>query len=100
MNQYPILDPDRLVMNRHRRAPAGAIETPVLREGMVVLDPPGFEAQAAAFRSGVAREASTQSPPLAALAHGSGAMRASRYGILRAASMWITRRFRGQQYET
>ncbi len=46
---YLILDPDRSVMIHHRRGHAGAIETRVLREGVVVLDPPGFEAQVAAF---------------------------------------------------
>jgi Uma2 family endonuclease len=46
---YLILDPDRRVMIHHRRAHAGAIETRVLREGMVILDPPGFEAEVAAF---------------------------------------------------
>ena len=46
---YLILDPDRRVMIHHRRGHAGAIETRVLREGVVVLDPPGFEAQVAAF---------------------------------------------------
>jgi hypothetical protein len=38
-------------MIHHRRGHAGAIETRVLREGMVVLDPPGFEAQVAAIFS-------------------------------------------------
>jgi Uma2 family endonuclease len=46
---YLILDPDRRVMIHHRRGHAGAIETRVLREGKVILDPPGFEAQVAAF---------------------------------------------------
>ncbi|HZZ24056.1 MAG TPA: Uma2 family endonuclease [Roseiarcus sp.] len=46
---YLILDADRRVMIHHRRGHAGAIETRVLREGVVVLDPPGFEAQVAAF---------------------------------------------------
>ena len=46
---YLILDPDRRVMIHHARGQAGAIETRVLREGKVVLDPPGFEAQVAAF---------------------------------------------------
>jgi Uma2 family endonuclease len=46
---YLILDPDRRVMIHHRRGQAGAIETRVLREGKVILDPPGFEAQVAAF---------------------------------------------------
>jgi Uma2 family endonuclease len=46
---YLILDPDRRVMIHHRRGRAGAIETRVLREGVVILDPPGFEAQVAAF---------------------------------------------------
>jgi hypothetical protein len=36
-------------MIHHRRGHAGAIETRVLREGMVVLDPPGFEAKVAEF---------------------------------------------------
>ena len=49
VNHYLILDPDRRVMIHHRRGHAGAIETRVLREGMVVLDPRGFEAQVAAF---------------------------------------------------
>jgi Uma2 family endonuclease len=49
VNHYLILDPDRRVMIHHRRAHAGAIETRVLREGAVVLDPPGFEAEVAAF---------------------------------------------------
>jgi hypothetical protein len=34
-------------MIHHRRGQAGAIETRVLREGVVVLDPPGFEAEVA-----------------------------------------------------
>ena len=46
---YLILDADRRVMIHHRRAEAGAIETRVLREGVVVLDPPGFEAEVARF---------------------------------------------------
>jgi Uma2 family endonuclease len=49
VNHYLILDPDRRVMIHHKRGHAGAIETRVLREGVVVLDPPGFEAQVAAF---------------------------------------------------
>ena len=49
VNHYLILDPDRRDMIHHRRAHAGTIETRVLRDGMVVLDPPGFEAQVAAF---------------------------------------------------
>jgi Uma2 family endonuclease len=49
VNHYLILDPDRRVMIHHRRGHAGAIETRVLREGKVILDPPGFEAQVAAF---------------------------------------------------
>jgi len=49
VNHYLILDPDRRVMIHHRRGHAGAIETRVLREGVVILDPPGFEAQVAAF---------------------------------------------------
>ena len=46
---YLILDPDRRVMIHHKRGQAGAIETRVLREGKVILDPPGFEAEVAGF---------------------------------------------------
>ena len=49
VNHYLILDPDRRVMIHHRRGHAGAIETRVLRDGVVVLDPPGFEAQVSGF---------------------------------------------------
>jgi Uma2 family endonuclease len=49
VHHYLILDPDRRVMIHHRRGEAGAIETRVLREGMVILDPPGFAAQVAEF---------------------------------------------------
>jgi Uma2 family endonuclease len=49
VSHYLILDPDRRVMIHHRRGHAGAIETRVLREGKVVLDPPGFDAQVAEF---------------------------------------------------
>jgi Uma2 family endonuclease len=49
VHQYLILDADRRVMIHHRRGQAGAIETRVLSEGMVVLNPPGFEAQVAEF---------------------------------------------------
>lgn len=49
VSHYLILDPDRRVMIHHRRGQAGAIETRVLREGLVVLDPPGFEAKVAEF---------------------------------------------------
>jgi hypothetical protein len=48
VNQYLILDPDRLVMIHHRRAHAGAIDAPVLREGKVILDPPGSRTNDAA----------------------------------------------------
>jgi Uma2 family endonuclease len=46
---YLILDADRRVTIHHRRGHAGAIETRVLREGKVVLDPPGFDAEVAEF---------------------------------------------------
>lgn len=49
VHHYLILDPDRRVMIHHRRGQAGAIETRVLREGVVVLDPPGVEAEVAEF---------------------------------------------------
>jgi Uma2 family endonuclease len=46
---YLILDPDRRVMIHHKRAQAGAIETRILRDGLVRLDPPGLEAEVVAF---------------------------------------------------
>ena len=46
---YLILDADRRVMIWHRRGGADAIETRVVRDGVIRLDPPGFEAEAAAF---------------------------------------------------
>lgn len=46
---YLILDADRRVMIWHKRAQAGAIETRVVRDGVIRLDPPGFEAEAAGF---------------------------------------------------
>ena len=46
---YLILDADRRVMIWHRRGAADAIETRVVRDGVIRLDPPGFEAEAAAF---------------------------------------------------
>ena len=44
--------PDRRPRPPHddlAHASAGAIETRVIRDGVIGLDPPGFEAQAAAF---------------------------------------------------
>ena len=49
VEHYLILDPDRRVMIHHKRGQAGAIETRILRDGVVRLDPPGFEAEVAAF---------------------------------------------------
>jgi Uma2 family endonuclease len=46
---YLIVDSERRVMIHHRRAAAGAIETRVLRDGEVALDPPGFAAEVASF---------------------------------------------------
>jgi Uma2 family endonuclease len=46
---YLILDPDRRVMIWHKRAQAGAIETRILRDGPIRLDPPGLEAEVVAF---------------------------------------------------
>src|SRR5271166_730631 len=48
VEHYLILDPDRRVMIHHKRG-QGAIETRVLRDGLVRLDPPGFEAKVAGF---------------------------------------------------
>jgi hypothetical protein len=36
-------------MIHHRRAEAGVIETRVLRDGLVPLDPPAFDAEVATF---------------------------------------------------
>ncbi len=48
VEHYLILDPDRRVMIDHKRA-TDAIETRILRDGLVRLDPPGLEANVAAF---------------------------------------------------
>jgi len=49
VEHYLILDADRRVMIWHKRGQAGAIETRVLREGRLRLDPPGLEAEVAGF---------------------------------------------------
>ena len=49
VEHYLILDPDRRVMIHHKRGQAGAIETRILRDGVVRLHPPGLEADVAAF---------------------------------------------------
>ena len=49
VEHYLIVDPDRRVMIHHKRGTAGAIETRILREGLVRLEPPGLEAEVAAF---------------------------------------------------
>jgi Uma2 family endonuclease len=46
---YLILDPDRAVLIHHKRGQAGAIETRILREGLLKLDPPGIEADVKAM---------------------------------------------------
>ena len=43
VEHYLILDPDRRVLIWHKRGHAGAIETRVLRDGLLRLDPPGLE---------------------------------------------------------
>jgi Uma2 family endonuclease len=43
VEHYLILDPDRRVAIHHKRGMGDAIETRVLPEGAVKLDPPGFE---------------------------------------------------------
>lgn len=48
VEHYLIIDPDRRVMIHHKRGP-DAIETRILREGALKLDPPGLEAEVAAF---------------------------------------------------
>jgi Uma2 family endonuclease len=49
VEHYLILDADRRVMIHHKRGQAGAIETRVLRDGVIRFDPPGFDAEVAAF---------------------------------------------------
>jgi len=49
VEHYLILDPDRRVMIHHKRGHAAVIETLILRDGLVRLDPPGLEAEVAAF---------------------------------------------------
>jgi Uma2 family endonuclease len=49
VEHYLILDLDRRVMIHHKRGRAEAIETRVLRDGVVRLDPPGLEAEVAGF---------------------------------------------------
>jgi Uma2 family endonuclease len=49
VEHYLILDPDRRVLIHHKRGQAGAIETRILRDGLIRFDPPGFEAEVAAF---------------------------------------------------
>ena len=43
VEHYLILDPERRVVIHHKRGQGDAIETRVLSEGAVKLDPPGFE---------------------------------------------------------
>jgi len=43
VEHYLILDPERRVVIHHKRGSGDAIETRVLSEGAVRLDPPGFE---------------------------------------------------------
>ncbi len=49
VEHYLIVDPDRRVMIHHKRGNAGAIETRILRDGLLRLEPPGLEAAVAAF---------------------------------------------------
>jgi Uma2 family endonuclease len=49
VEHYLIIDADRRVMIHHKRGRNGAIETRILRDGMVRFDPPGFEADVAGF---------------------------------------------------
>jgi Uma2 family endonuclease len=48
VEHYLIVDPDRRVMIHHKRGPE-AIETRVFQEGALRLEPPGLEAEIAAF---------------------------------------------------
>ena len=49
VEHYLILDADRRVMIWHKRGQADAIETRILRDGEIRLDPPGIEAEVGAF---------------------------------------------------
>ena len=49
VEHYLILDPDRRVMIWHKRGAAGAIDTRILSEGLVRLEPPGIEAEVLGF---------------------------------------------------
>ncbi|RBP09678.1 Uma2 family endonuclease [Roseiarcus fermentans] len=49
VEHYLILDPDRRVMIWRKRGLAGAIETLIVRDGLVRLDPPGLEAEVEGF---------------------------------------------------
>ena len=49
VEHYLIIDADRRIMIHHKRGRDGAIETRILRDGAVRLDPPGFEAEVAGF---------------------------------------------------
>jgi Uma2 family endonuclease len=49
IEHYLIIDADRRIMIHHKRARDGAIETRMLRDGLVRLDPPGLEAEVAGF---------------------------------------------------
>jgi hypothetical protein len=44
---YLILDPERCVLIHHKRGQGEIIETRILTEGLVRLDPPGLEAPVA-----------------------------------------------------
>ena len=48
VEHYLTINPDRRVMIHHKRG-ADAIETRILRDGLVRFDPPGLEAEIAAF---------------------------------------------------
>jgi Uma2 family endonuclease len=48
VEHYLIVDPDRRVMIHHRRG-RDAIETRILRDGLLRLDPPGLEVEVATF---------------------------------------------------
>ena len=49
VEHYLIRYPDRRVMIWHKRGQAGAIETRILRDGLIRLDPPGLEAEVDGF---------------------------------------------------
>jgi hypothetical protein len=52
LHHYLIVDPERVRAVHFRRGTGEALETRIVREGTIRLDPPGFEVALARFSSG------------------------------------------------